>query len=148
MALHFPVLGTLTRASMPTPPRAFRFFEGYAIYRPAGQLSFDEAVATISEGLRYAASRQIERLLVDSTKLTGFPAPSVWQRFWMAEEWAAVQARLRLAVVARPDLIDPSRFGVTVALNRGLVANVFSSEAEAIRWLLNDKPASDPQAAN
>jgi hypothetical protein len=42
---------------------------------------------------------------------------------------------LRLAVVARPEMIDPHQFGVTVAANRGLVSNIFTAEAEAIAWL-------------
>lgn len=40
-----------------------------------------------------------------------------------------------LAMVARPEMIDPERFGVTFAANRGLVGGVFVSEAEAVAWL-------------
>jgi hypothetical protein len=32
-------------------------------------------------------------------------------------------------------LIDPARFGVTLARNRGLMLDVFTSEAEALAWL-------------
>jgi len=32
-------------------------------------------------------------------------------------------------------MIDPQKFGVTVALNRGLICDVFTTEAEAIAWL-------------
>jgi hypothetical protein len=32
-------------------------------------------------------------------------------------------------------MIDPAKFGVTVAANRGLVSNVFTTEAEAVAWL-------------
>jgi hypothetical protein len=59
----------------------------------------------------------------------------------MATEWASIARGLRLAVVARAELIDPERFGITVARNRGLSANVFTSEAEAIDWLLDRQPA-------
>ena len=33
-------------------------------------------------------------------------------------------------------MLDPDRFGITVARNRGLFANVFTSETEALAWLL------------
>jgi hypothetical protein len=39
-------------------------------------------------------------------------------------------------MVVRPELMDPERFEVTVARNRGLVGNVFHSEKEALAWLL------------
>ena len=86
-------------------------------------------------------SQGVNRLLVDTTGLTGFPSPSVWERFWMASEWAAVvHSAVRLAIVARAELIDPDRFGITVARNRGLFANVFSEEPAAIEWLLDPNP--------
>ncbi len=118
----------------------FQFFADYAIFRPSGHLSLDEAIALVSEAISFAASRGIPRLLADTTGLTGFPSPSTLQRFEMAEQWAAASRGLRLVVVARPELIDPSRFGVTVARNRGLTANVFASAPEAIEWLLHPNP--------
>jgi hypothetical protein len=41
----------------------------------------------------------------------------------------------------RPEFMDPELFEVTVARNRGLFGNVFDSEEEALKWLL------DPRAA-
>ena len=53
-----------------------------------------------------------------------------------AEAWAmAAGGRVRLALVAPPEHIDPGKFGVTVAANRGMVRDVFVAEAEAIAWL-------------
>jgi hypothetical protein len=40
-------------------------------------------------------------------------------------------------LVVNQEMIDPDRFGVTVAMNRGLNGNVFSTEEEAIAWLLD-----------
>jgi hypothetical protein len=42
---------------------------------------------------------------------------------------------VRLAMVARAEMIDPEKFGVTVAANRGLVSNIFTTELEARAWL-------------
>ena len=81
------------------------------------------------------ASRAAD-LLVDTTTLTGFPAPDTLQRFLAAVGWAEeAGGRLRLAMVARAEMIDPCKFGVTVAANRGLVSNIFTTEAEARAWL-------------
>jgi hypothetical protein len=120
--------------------RDFKSLEGYTVYRPSGDLSFQQAVETISKSLSVAALLCVDRLLVDATKLTGFPSPGSWQRFWMAGELAGSGRSLRLAVLARAELIDPQRFGVVVARNRGLFANVFTAEAEAVEWLLHASP--------
>jgi hypothetical protein len=115
----------------------FEMCEDYACFRPSGELSFHGAVGVIAEAISEAASQGIKRLLVDAVNLRGFPHPTTAERFFMSETWASKSRGLRLAVVSRPDLIDPMRFGVMVARNRGLFANVFSSEAEAIEWLVN-----------
>lgn len=112
--------------------------EGYACYRPVGQVSFEEAVALISQAIAFACDHQVQKLFVDTTKLTGFKAPGLWDRFALAEQCArAAKSFVAVALLARPEVIDPQRFGVTVARNRGLFANVFSSEAEALSWLQN-----------
>ena len=41
----------------------------------------------------------------------------------------------RVAIVARPDQIDPDSFVVTVATNRGYKLNVFDDLNEGIEWL-------------
>ena len=107
-----------------------------AIYRPVGKVSFDEAVALVSLAIRLARSTDVKDLLVDTTQWIGFPSPNTFQRFLAAVEWAEeAGGRLRLAMVARIEMIDPQKFGVTVATNRGLISNVFSSEEEAHTWL-------------
>jgi hypothetical protein len=118
----------------------FEFLPGYTVFRPMGNMSFYDATGIVAESLSFATFLCVNRLLVNATTLTGFPSPNTWQRFWMATQWASIARGLRLAVVARPELIDAERFGITVARNRGLFANVFTSEAEAIAWLLDHQP--------
>jgi hypothetical protein len=73
---------------------------------------------------------------VNVSGLTGFDSPSVTQRYFFVERWALVAgARVRVAMVARAEMIHPQKFGVMVAQNRGLDSDVFDSEAEAIAWL-------------
>jgi hypothetical protein len=106
------------------------------LYRPVGSVGFDEAVSRIRAAIACACSARATDLLVDTTALIGFPSPDTLQRFLAAVAWAEeATGRLRLAMVARAEMIDPEKFGVTVARNRGLVSNIFTTEAEARAWL-------------
>ena len=106
------------------------------LYRPVGSVTFDEAVAWVRAAIAIASSNRARDLLVDTTALTGFASPGTIQRFLAAVGWAEeAMGRLRLAMVAREEMIDPEKFGVTVAGNRGLVSNIFTTEAEARAWL-------------
>lgn len=117
-------------------PATFVMEADRGLYRPVGSVSFDEAVAGVRAAIAAAGSNQAEDLLVDTTALTGFPSPGTFQRFLAAVAWAEeARGRLRLAMVARAEMIDPQKFGVTVAINRGLVSNIFTTEAEARAWL-------------
>jgi hypothetical protein len=113
-------------------------------YRPIGSASFDEAVSRVRAAIAIARSKGARELLVDTTALTGFLSPDTFQRYFAAVAWAAEAAgSLRLAMVARAEMIDPQKFGVTVAANRGLISNIFTTEAEARAWL-NARPGPEP----
>jgi hypothetical protein len=62
--------------------------KGRGFYRPAGSVSFSEAVALVRAAIAVARSKQARDLLVDTTALTGFPSPAIFQRFFAAVEWA------------------------------------------------------------
>jgi len=112
--------------------------EGYACYRPEGEVSLEEGVGLIARAITYSGEQQIRQLLIDTTRLTGYRLPDTMDRFGMGVEMAGAQkAPVKVVLVAKPELIDPQRFGVTVARNRGLFGNVFGSEAEARAWLLD-----------
>lgn len=119
------------------PPTDFEICEGYACFRPSGQVTFYEGVGLVAKALAEASEKGIQRLLLDTVNLRGFPHPTTVERYHMAEQWAASARGLRLSVLTRPDLVDPLRFGIMVARNRGLFVNVFTSEPEAVAWLLD-----------
>jgi hypothetical protein len=107
-----------------------------AFYRPAGMVSFEQAVDLVREGIAAARRNRARELVINTTELTGFGAPDAFDRFLAVVEWAAEAAPgTRLAVVARPEMIHPERFGVLVAANRGLASNIFATEVEARAWL-------------
>jgi hypothetical protein len=123
-----------------SPPDFFQLKDGYAIFRPLAEVTLEQAVDMTSAAIAFCRDHDIRRILVDITKLSGFGPPSTVQRFLMAERFAAdAQSRVIGALVAKPDFIDPQRFGVTVARNRGLINNVFTCEAEAVKWLLAEE---------
>lgn len=52
-------------------------------------------------------------------------------------EWArAGRGSVRVAMVTRPEFIEPDRFGVIAGMNAGFVSNVFETEQQALDWLL------------
>ncbi len=115
--------------------------EGYASFRPVGKVTFEEGVAACVEAIRVAAEQGLTRLLMNLTGLTGLGPISTLERFWCAEQFAsAARPGFKLAVVANPDTIDQQHFGLTVARNRGLDANVSTTEEEALVWLLSPLP--------
>jgi len=105
-------------------------------FRPVGMVSFEQAIEIVAEGMRHARSLELADLLVNTTGLAGFPAPDVFARYSLASKWAeSAGASMRVALVARPDLIDPQKIGVLMAQNRGVNGDVFPTESAAIAWL-------------
>jgi hypothetical protein len=105
-------------------------------FRPEGTVSFDRAIELVAEGMRHARSLDLVDLLVNTNGLTGFPNPDVFGRYTLATKWAeSAGAALRVAMVARPEIVDPQKIGMLMAQNRGVTGDVFSSEAAAIAWL-------------
>jgi len=125
----------------PKPLDGFELHQEHASYTPVGVVSLEEAVDLMTRAIIYAREQRISRLLVNALKLTGFPTPSLPQRYWIARGFAAAAAEaVAAAFVLEPHLIDPGRFGVVVAWNLGLRAEVFTDLIEARTWLLSNAP--------
>jgi hypothetical protein len=109
---------------------------GIARFRPAGPSTLVSAVELIASVIAHCRENGIARLLVDTTALEGIAIPSLVDRFLMIEEWAReADGRVAVAVVARPEYMHPTKFGVQVATDMGMVFDVYATEAEATRWL-------------
>ena len=114
----------------------FEMAGGRGYFRPSGAVTLDQVVDMIDAALAFARAQGLHEVVVNVTALTGFAAPTVLERYRFSSRWAStVGGRVRVALVACPELIDPQRFGVTVAANRGMAGNVFVSEADAVAWL-------------
>lgn len=99
-------------------------------------MTFPQAAELLFAALKFARDRQIPRLLINATGLTGFPSPTLAERYFLARKWAALaQQYVRVVLVVPATMIDPEKFGVIVARNAGTDAEVFATEAEALAWL-------------
>lgn len=116
-------------------PTNFEMVGARAYFRPSGCVSLETAVEMVTGAITFANAQAAHELLINVRGLTGFDSPSLAERFAMVQKWvAAARGQVRIAMVARAELIDPQKFGVTVARNRGLDADIFVSEAEAVAW--------------
>jgi hypothetical protein len=114
----------------------FTFAGTIAIARLEGHMAVRHGIRWIGETLAWARHRQYRRLMIVITGATGFAAPSLALRVEMIREWAAAAGdTVSVAIVCRPELIDPEKFGITVATGFGLTANVFADEHTALDWL-------------
>src|SRR5688572_12810691 len=109
---------------------------------------FDRAVESIARLIRETVVKGLPHLLLD-VRDAAFDSPSVVDRMRMVRQWAeAADGRLRIVVVARPEFIDPERFGVVVAANFGLTVQVFEHEEDALSWLRAERVAELSRSAS
>ena len=107
----------------------------------ATQRLLDHAIDAATVVIRRKVEQGQPHLLLDA-KDASFDAPSLVDRLRMVRQWAeAAGGRVRIAVVAPPEFIDPERFGVVAAGKFGLAGQVFEGEAEAIAWLHEERQA-------
>jgi hypothetical protein len=119
---------------------AIRSVEGYTVYRPVGECSLETVATNVTEAIQVCRERKVKRLLIDISQLSGFKPPTTMQRYEIASAWAfASTGAIKIAFLFRPEILDPQRFGMTVATNRGMRGNVFLVETEALAWLLDPK---------
>ena len=110
--------------------------EGVCRFRLRGECSLIEAVELITSSITYCRNQGIAKLLVDATGLVGIPIPSLVDRFLMIEEWAHEgQGLVVAALVVQAEYIHPEKFGVKVAADLGWIADVFTAEEDALKWL-------------
>ena len=76
-----------------------------------------------------------DKLLIDTT---GFEVKiSTMDRFIVAEKLGVfARYKIKVAFVSRPEQIDPQKFAVLVARNRGVTVETFTDCQAAEEWLL------------
>jgi hypothetical protein len=130
-------------------PEHLEVAEGHCRFRLDGTISLVEAVELVTRAINFCRDQKVAKLLVDVTSLAQLNPPTVLDRFLMVEDWAReAKGKVIVAMVARLEHIHPEKFGVKLAADSGLRSDVFTSEHEALEWLLAQSPTqTGPTAA-
>lgn len=121
-------------------PTPFEHRGEFSEFRPSGEVSLHAGVQLVAQALADARAQGVRKLLIVITDLTGYGVPTLVQRYKFANAWAtAAGGEVILAIVAPAKVIDPEKLAVDIAFNRGLLANVFTGEEEAIAWLTDQQ---------
>lgn len=107
----------------------------------AGSFALDEAKEQFIQLLGAVADHRAAAVLFDGRELTG--EPQAIERFLYGEFAAAAYARhkviqgrsTRFAYVLREPVLDPRRFGESVAVSQGMEVRAFDDIATALAWL-------------
>jgi hypothetical protein len=105
-------------------------------YRPVGDTTLEQLIEKAVVAIRTARQMGLIDIVVNTMGLTGFGAPTVLERYSIGIRLVeSAGAALRVAIVVRPDFIDPQKLGLLVFQNRGGNGDIFTSEADALAWL-------------
>ena len=116
--------------------------DGFLRVDATGEFSLHEAQQTFLEILEAVARAKVKKVLMDGRRLNG--EPTIMERFYYGEFAAnsvasffsrGVSPATKFAYVLKEPVLDPGRFGETVAVNRGMLAKVCEDPEEAFAWL-------------
>jgi hypothetical protein len=106
------------------------------VFRPTGVATAGQLAHLIADVLSQALGNGLRDVLVDIRSVSGFESPGPAFRRWAVGLWAReVAGAVRVAIVARHELICPQKTGLLAAAEEGLNAGIFEQEPEAIAWL-------------
>ena len=110
----------------------------YVYLSCTGLFSNDALLDVYEKGITIAEDKDLMAILLDIRGLGGAPMSTI-QRFDHGEAVPRIQlehsSRICLVMVGDEPMIDPERFGETVAVNRGATGKVFTDIDEAVTWL-------------
>jgi hypothetical protein len=109
----------------------------YAVFCPVGKFSSGEMAHLISRAVVRCRKQKIKKLLIISTKASGFHSAGIAEQYDYAEQIASAAASfVKIAHVANPIWVYSRDFRVMVAKNRGLELENFQTDSAALEWLL------------
>ena len=99
-------------------------------------VSLEDLKGSLQTVLTLSQARGITRVLVDATRESSLP--DTLPMFEFGSDLARIVGGLKFAVVRPPALKEDLNFLESVTRNRGAMVRIFSTEAEALGWLLSD----------
>ena|SRR5580765_673185 len=101
-----------------------------------GHMLPEEAVELATTALSTARSEQVGSLILNLKDVTLTRTLSITECHEAGQQLArAGRALGKVAVVTRPECMEPHQFLFVVARNRGLQVATFANESEAVGWL-------------
>lgn len=108
---------------------------GYLAVRFIGAGAPGEASAQFESIAEHCKLTKNGKLLIDSTRYNARFSTTDRFNFGERSQVFAVH-RIKVAFFSRPEQVDPKKFGVVVARNRGVTVDVFTDFQAAEEWLL------------
>ena len=102
-----------------------------------GFFTKDGLLEAVEKSLNTAIRENLRKILFDASELEGNP-PTTMERFEIGEAFVKMQRSkgiIKTAFVGKEPIVDPERFGETVAVNRGGLIAVFTDISDAKKWL-------------
>jgi hypothetical protein len=118
-----------------TPPEFVERIGQRVYYRPVLAANFQEALGLCTAAVEWARDQQCTDMLVNVYGISGIESLTTFMRYELAVKWAQSAGSLRVALVVPETLMDPQKFAMLMAHNRGVNGDVFTNEAEALSWL-------------
>ena len=108
---------------------------GYLAARFTGAGAPEEAWRQAELIVDHCKRTNNDRLIIDTT---GFEVKiSTTDRFNLGERlWIFARNKIKVAFVSAPEQIDPEKFTLLVARNRGVIVETFTDFQPAEEWLL------------
>jgi len=116
---------------------------GFLRVGATGEFSSEEARRTFLEMLEAVALHKVRKVLFDGRALAG--EPMTMERFYYGEFAARAVAEsfrrgdvsrsTQFGYVLKEPVLDPERFGESVAVNRGMFVKAFDNLPDALGWL-------------
>jgi hypothetical protein len=108
--------------------------DGYTAVRFLGKFSVQGFQRRAEAAAQACRDGGTGRLFVDATAYD--VVPTILERYELASHAVKISAGLRVAVLISQAFLDPNKFGIMVAQNRGLTVDAFTDREEAVDWLL------------
>lgn len=118
-----------------TPPPFVERVGARAFYRPAITAGFHDALRLCVAAVQWAREQGCTDMLVNVQGISGMESITAFMKYEVAVSWAQAAGSMRVALVVPESLMDPQKFALLMAHNRGVNGDAFVTEAEALRWL-------------
>ena len=106
-----------------------------AFYRPVLSASFHDALKLCTAAVNWAREQGCADMLVNVRGISGMEMITPFMKYEVAVSWAQSAGNMRIALVVPDELMDPNKFALLMAQNRGVNGDAFTMEADAMQWL-------------